>query len=167
MPPLQTSTSPNEAARAAYQHALLRTRPRWQTLAFLLTGLFSSFFVPGIAFCGRLPQSGIVWAIVATTLATGLGYCGAGWLLERRSSDHRLVDDLQLSGTLVIAAGLLWADIAAQSGPVRARTLELWPSLAIVLMTALVGVFLMHRRAMRLASLRATDSRPRHCGDPT
>jgi hypothetical protein len=133
----------------------------------LLVGLFASFFVPGTALCGRLPQSGIVWVIMATTLATGLGYCGAGWLIERRSSDHRLIDDLQLSGTLMIAAGLLWADVAAQSGPVRGRTPELWASLSIIVLTALVGVFLMHRRAMRLASLRAPDPQPRQCGNPT
>jgi peptidoglycan/LPS O-acetylase OafA/YrhL len=152
------STSPNEAALAAYQQALLRTRPRWHTLAFVLIGLLLSFFVPGIALCGWLPQSGLVWGITGTTLATGLGYWGAAWLLGRRSRDNRLIDDLLLSGTLVIAAGLLWAEMAVQSGPVRGRTLEFWPSLAIVLLAAFAGVFLMHRRAARLAAVSGSNS---------
>jgi hypothetical protein len=159
MPAFQTSIPPNAAARSAYQHAVLQTRPRWQTLAFLLIGLFLSFLAPGIALCGWLPQSNIVWAITGATLATGLGYWGAGWLFERRSRENRLVDDLLLSGTLMIAAGLLWVDVAAQSGPVRGRTLQFWPSLSIVLLAALVGVILMHRRAMRLVSLHATNPR--------
>jgi hypothetical protein len=159
MPALQTSPPPNEAARLAYQHALLRTRPRWQTFAFLLIGLLLSFFAPGIALCGWLSQSGIVWTITAATLATGLGYWGASSLLERRSRENRLVDDLLLSGILMIAAALLWAEIAAQSGPVRGRTFEFWPSLTIVLLAAFVGVYLMHRRAVRFASLLATSSK--------
>jgi UPF0716 family protein affecting phage T7 exclusion len=165
MPAFQTSTPPNEAARSAYQHALLRTRPRWQTLAFLLIGLFLGFFGPGIALCGWLPQSGIVWAITGTTLATGLGYGAASWLLERRSRDNRVADDLLLSGILVIAAGLLWAEIAVKSGPARARTFEFWPSLAIVLMAAFAGLSLMHRRAARLASRSADGYPPRASSD--
>jgi hypothetical protein len=144
----------------AYQRALLRTRPRWQALAFLLIGLLLSFFVPGIALCGRLPQSGIVWTITGATLATGLVYWGASSLLERKSTENRLVDDLQLSGTLMIVAGLLWTDVAAQSGPVRERTLQFWPSLTMVLLAVFAGVFLMHRRAVRLASLYAPSAAP-------
>jgi peptidoglycan/LPS O-acetylase OafA/YrhL len=160
MPSPPPSTSPNEAALAlaAYQQALLRTRPRWHTLAFVLIGLFLGFFAPVAALCGWLPQSGIVWGITGTTLATGLGYWGAAWLLGRRSRDNRLIDDLLLSGTLVIAAGLLWAEMAVQSGPVRGRTLEFWPSLAIVLLAAFAGVFLMHRRAARLAAVSGSNS---------
>jgi len=157
MPTHQASSSPDGAARAAYQQALLRARPRWQTLAFVLNGLVLSFAAPAIALCGSLSQSGIVWAIAGTTLATGLAYCGAGWLVECRSKDNRVVDDLLLGGILVIAAGLLWAEMAVQSGPVRARTLEFWPSLAIVLLAAFAGVGLMHRRAARLAAMRGAN----------
>jgi drug/metabolite transporter (DMT)-like permease len=156
MPAVRTSTPPNETARLAYQQALLRTRPRWQTLLFLFAGFILSFVVPGIALCGQLPQSGIVWAITGTALATGLGYCAVSRLLERSSSDNRRVDDLLLSGILMIAAGLLWAEIAVQSGPVRGRTLEFWPSLAIVLLAGFAGAFLMQRRAARLASIDHT-----------
>jgi hypothetical protein len=154
MPTHQPSSSPAGAAQAAYQQALLRTRPRWQTLAFVLNGLVLSFAAPAIGLCGSLPQSGIVWAITGATLATGLAYCGAGWLVERRWPEHRVVSDLLLGGVLMIAAGLLWAELAVQSGPARERTLEFWPSLAIVLVAAFAGVALMHRRAARLAAVR-------------
>jgi hypothetical protein len=143
--------SPNETALAAYQQALLRTRPRWHTLAFVLIGLFLGYFAPVAALCGWLPQSGIVWGITGATLAAGLGYWGAAWLLGRRLRHNRLIADLLLSGTVVIAAGLLWAELAVQSGPVQGRTLEFWPSLAIILLAAFTGVALMHRRAARLA----------------
>jgi hypothetical protein len=149
----------NEAARAAYQKALLRTLPRWQTLAVLLTGLLLSFFIPVMALCGTLPQAGLVWAIAGTTVTTGLGSCGAAWLLERKSRDSRIVDDLLFSGVLMIAAGLLWSEFAVQSGPVRGRTLEFWSSLAIIVMAAVAGAVLMHRRAARLASLSAPTLR--------
>jgi len=158
MPVAPTTTYPNESARLAYQQALLRTRPRWQTLVFLFAGFILSFAVPVIALCGRLPQAGLIWAITGTTLATGLGYGAAGWLLERRSRDDRLVDDHLLSGTLIIAAGLLWVEIAVQAGPVRGRTLEFWPSLSIVLLAGFAGAVLMHRRAARRASLGAAKS---------
>jgi peptidoglycan/LPS O-acetylase OafA/YrhL len=150
--------SPHEAALAAYQQALLRTRPRWHTLAFVLIGLVLSFAAPAIALCGSLSPSGIIWGIAGTTLATGLGYWGAAWLLGRRSRDNRLIDDLLLSGTLVIAAGLLWAELSVQPGPVRGRTLEFWPSLTIVLLAAFTGVALMHRRAARLALVSGSKS---------
>jgi drug/metabolite transporter (DMT)-like permease len=155
MPVHQASTPPDGATQAAYQQALLLARPRWQTLGFVLIGLVLSFAAPAIGLCGSLQQSGIVWAITGATLATGLAYCGAGWLVERRWREHRVVSDLLLAGVILMAAGLLWAELAVQTGPARERTLDVWPSLAIVLVAAFAGVVLMHRPAARLAfSLR-------------
>lgn len=152
MPQLLDGSS-DAAALKAYRHALLAARPRWQTVLFLVAGLIGSFLLPAILLCGWLSQQHIVWAITATTLATGGGYLWAGWTAECRSSERqRIVDDLLLSGILLIAAALLMAQIAVQTGPMQQRTLGFWLSTTTVVIAAVAGAYLMRRRALRLVS---------------
>jgi hypothetical protein len=89
---------------------------------------------------------------------SGAAYLGMSRRLEKRATADRRVDDLLLSGVLMIAAALLFAQIASQPGLVQQRLLPFRPSLAIAIVTAIAGVCLMHRRASRLARQQANQN---------
>jgi hypothetical protein len=119
-------------------------------LLYLLIGLTCAFVVPAILLCKVVPLQAIIWTIAGAMLATGATYLGASRRLEKRAMADRRVDDLLLSGVLMIASALLFAQLAAQPGAMQQRLLPFWPSLAIAAVAALAGLCLMHRRAMRL-----------------
>jgi hypothetical protein len=153
MPP-SLDRSSDTAALKAYRDALRTVRPRWQTLVFLFSGLIGSFLLPAILLCGWVSQQHIVWAITATALNTGVGYLWVSWTVECRTPERQRVDDLLLSGILLIAAALLMVQIAVQTGPMQQRTLGFWLSATTGIIAALAGAHLMHRRALRLVSRR-------------
>jgi hypothetical protein len=145
-------------AETAYQRALRGVRPRWQTLLYLFSGLVWAFVLPAVLLCKVVPLQMILWTIAGAMLATGATFLGASQRLEKRAMADRRVDDLLLSGVLMIAAALLFAQIAAQTAAMQERLLPFWPSLAIAVAAAIAGGCLMHRRALRLARLRANRS---------
>ena len=120
---------------------LHRVRPRWQGLALGLAGCL----LPATVLCGYAPQRVILWAIVPSTGPHGRRVSVAGWQLQARCPEVRRVDDLLLGGILLIAAALIWLQIALQSGPIVARSLHFWPGVATVLVAACSGVYLMLR----------------------
>ncbi len=151
-PPIEHpgSPSPQTCPAAARRQALRSVGPRLQTVLYAVGGILASFVLPAVLLCGVLRQSGIVWAITATMLATGLVYLAAGRRIERAEPDSRRVDDLLLGGILLVAASLLMALLAVQPGPMRLRTLPFGPSLAVAGLAVAAGVAIMWARARRL-----------------
>ena len=137
-------------AETDYQRALRGVGPRWQMLLYVLAGLTCAFVFPAVLLCKVVSLNAIVWTIAGAMLATGAAYLGTSRRLEKRAMADRRVDDLLLSGVLMIAAALLFAQIAAQPGLIQQRLLPFWPSLAIAADAAIAGVCLMHRMAARL-----------------
>lgn len=143
------------AAKLAYQRALRCVRPGPLCILLVLTGLLGGFLVPGIALCGWLRGWQIAWAIVATTIGTGLAYLAHAHRLEARDVVNPRVEQFLLSGVLLIAAGAMYATLVAKPGPMAGKSFDPWTLLAIALPTAAVGIVVMRRRARRLVAAAA------------
>jgi hypothetical protein len=142
--------SPDAAGGLTYAEALKRVRPGVLCVLLVLAGVLLSFLVPAIALCGLLTRTGIVWAIVATTLATGASYLALSWHIEQQSAADPKVEQLRLAGLLVVTAAALLAQLALAPGAAGHGTLQLGPSLMVAAAAVIAGVRIMLARARRL-----------------
>jgi len=132
---------------------MLRTaiRPRWQSAAIALAVITLAFVVPGIALCKVVPLASIAFAIALTTIMAGLGLYWAGRLVEKHCPQCVRVDYYLQASILVTTAALLWFYMILQPGPWRDSNIDPTAGLAIVIVCAIAGAFLLVRRGRRLA----------------